>query len=585
MKLKLLIIFYVVECALSADWTYVGEHGPLHWGDTYEACGAAKQSPIDIPYPTDLQYDANLGAFNFTGYSDLEQADLSIKNNGHTVQVSIAETSLGKAHISGGGLPGKYIAAQLHFHWGRDHSEGSEHTFRGRKYPLELHIVHYAEKYGDLASSLGHTDGLAVLGFFFTVGEEDNEHLAPLITALQNVMYKDKTASFGTGFDKFLAGATNEYYRYEGSLTTPPCSEAVIWTVFENKNTVSESQLEHFRQLYETTEGETRHQIRYNFRPIQPLGVRVVKKNYISDVPNSFHWGYHGEEAPVHWKEYYPTCQGNRQSPIDIPTRDQVMFNAALANLTFINYDQNITGEILNNGHTVQVNVLSPAMYIESGGLSGRYKVAQFHYHWSHGNHGSEHVLQGQAYPMELHIVHYKEEYGSLAGALDYTDGLAVIGFFIVEGAQNYHYKPIIDALPGVQLKGTKNSISGFTMKHVTHRDLKVGSGEEAQLPFYRYQGGLTTPPCSQIVTWSVMMAKIQMHSSQIEEFRKLAHVSMITGELHDHEKILENYRPVQDLSDRTVYTSYDLTISAATSLTATSAIVVAILCFLTLQS
>lgn len=58
--------------------------GPLHWGDTYEACGAAKQSPIDIPYPTDLQYDANLGAFNFTGYSDLEQADLSIKNNGHT---------------------------------------------------------------------------------------------------------------------------------------------------------------------------------------------------------------------------------------------------------------------------------------------------------------------------------------------------------------------------------------------------------------------------------------------------------------------------------------------------------------------
>lgn len=53
-------------------------------------------------------------------------------------------------------------------------------------------------------------------------------------------------------------------------------------------------------------------------------------------------------------------------------------------------------------------------------------------------------------------------------------------------------------------------------MKHVTHRDLKVGSGEEAQLPFYRYQGGLTTPPCSQIVTWSVMMAKIQMHSSQV---------------------------------------------------------------------
>ena len=54
------------------------------------------------------------------------------------VQVSIAEASLGKAHITGGGLPGKYIAAQLHFHWGKDHSQGSEHTFRGRSYPLEV---------------------------------------------------------------------------------------------------------------------------------------------------------------------------------------------------------------------------------------------------------------------------------------------------------------------------------------------------------------------------------------------------------------------------------------------------------------
>ena len=63
----------------------------------------------------------------------------------------------------------------------------------------------------------------------------------------------------------------------------------------------------------------------------------------------------YNSSAPVHWKEYYPTCQGNRQSPIDVPYRDSVMFDAQLANLTFINYDQNITGEILNNGHTGEV--------------------------------------------------------------------------------------------------------------------------------------------------------------------------------------------------------------------------------------
>ena len=58
--------------------------GPLHWGNTYKACGAAKQSPIDIPEPNKLEYDSSLGPFTFTGYSDLTEADMSIKNNGHS---------------------------------------------------------------------------------------------------------------------------------------------------------------------------------------------------------------------------------------------------------------------------------------------------------------------------------------------------------------------------------------------------------------------------------------------------------------------------------------------------------------------
>ena len=53
----------------------------------------------------------------------------------------------------------------------------------------------------------------------------------------------DQSVEFGTSFDKFLASQTNEFYRYQGSLTTPPCSEAVVWTVFQNKNTVSSSQV------------------------------------------------------------------------------------------------------------------------------------------------------------------------------------------------------------------------------------------------------------------------------------------------------------------------------------------------------
>ena len=55
--------------------------------------------------------------------------------------------------------------------------------------------------------------------------------------------FPDQTGNFSTGFDKFLSSSTDEFYRYQGSLTTPPCDESVIWTVFENKNTISESQV------------------------------------------------------------------------------------------------------------------------------------------------------------------------------------------------------------------------------------------------------------------------------------------------------------------------------------------------------
>ena len=63
-------------------------------------------------------------------------------------------------------------------------------------------------------------------------------------------LFSDQSIKFGTGFDKFLASHTNEYYRYQGSLTTPPCSEAVVWTVFENKNTISSSQVYHLVYIF-----------------------------------------------------------------------------------------------------------------------------------------------------------------------------------------------------------------------------------------------------------------------------------------------------------------------------------------------
>ena len=62
----------------------------------------------------------------------------------------------------------------------------------------------------------------------------------------------------------------------------------------------------------------------------------------------------------------------------------------------------------------------------------------------------------------------------------------------------------------------SKNAINGFSLKDIVTPDLKLGNVTGPQVPFYRYEGGLTTPPCSQIVTWSVMMARINLHADQV---------------------------------------------------------------------
>ena len=76
--------------------------------------------------------------------------------------------------ISGGDLPGKFIFAQGHFHWGNSSNVGSEHLIGGKAFPLELHLVHYNSKYLTLKEALRHKDGLAVVGIFYELSAENN---------------------------------------------------------------------------------------------------------------------------------------------------------------------------------------------------------------------------------------------------------------------------------------------------------------------------------------------------------------------------------------------------------------------------
>ncbi|KAG1654057.1 Carbonic anhydrase 15 [Nymphon striatum] len=198
----------------------------------------SQQSPINIDsHKLLLQKD---GAITLINYDHVPPIDYIIENNGHTAQLGRTSLDVDVGVNIGNGI--NYQFLQLHFHWGPTSIVGSEHLI-----DFQMHIVHANP---DSADALADPNGLAVLGVLF---EMNNAPVAPF--ALETLVPKSKAL-----------------YRYEGSLTTPPCSEAVIWTVFKETLSISEAQLAEFRQLIDNF-GQ---QMLLNFRPVNPLFGRKV---------------------------------------------------------------------------------------------------------------------------------------------------------------------------------------------------------------------------------------------------------------------------------------------------------------------
>ncbi|XP_062380520.1 carbonic anhydrase 9-like isoform X2 [Sardina pilchardus] len=213
--------------------------------------------------------------FTFTGFND--KAGISkIKNTGKSVKV---EFKAGKLKVSGGGLSTAYNSLQFHLHWGNSSSPGSEHTVDGKRYPMELHIVNAKSIYnGNLAKILQDSEGLAVLGFFIEVDSGTTDQPASWRTLtyhLASITEKDQSADItGISMNDLISGVdTSSYHRYLGSLTTPNCNEAVVWTVFKNPIKVSKNLID----LFSTTVrvGNRSSPLMTNvYRSVQPLNGR-----------------------------------------------------------------------------------------------------------------------------------------------------------------------------------------------------------------------------------------------------------------------------------------------------------------------
>jgi carbonic anhydrase len=224
-------------------------------------------------------------------------------------------------------------------------------------------------------------------------------------------------------------------------------------------------------------------------------------------------WGYNcAEGAPFVWGLSFPACNGDAQSPIAVSTTGAVREPLPPLAPSYGPTDL----EVVNDGHTVEAEVKAVGPKLKVG--EETYELIRFHWHTP-----SEHWLDGERFPMELHMVH-GGEHGSL-----------VLGSLVREGRANEELEKIWAVLP--REPGGHEEVDGFDVSK-----LLPGS-----LASYRYPGSLTTPGCDQGIQWVLLAEPVEMSAAQIATFQELF--------LGNDRFPVGNARPLQPGNDREVVT------------------------------
>ncbi|XP_063915261.1 carbonic anhydrase 2-like isoform X2 [Zophobas morio] len=264
---------------MAVDWGYSQFNGPETWAKCYPEAAGDRQSPVDIQQVCLKSLNTNQ---KLTWRYIAENTE-DVTNPGYCWKVHVRGDG---SELTGGPLEdNKYVLEQFHCHWGQDNDQGSEHTVNGEKYAGELHLVHWnTTKYCSFAEAAKYPDGLCVIGVFLKPGR-CNPELDKIVHQLCKIEYRGETAKIGEPLNPGLfIPEDSGYYTYQGSLTTPPCSECVIWVVFKEPIEVSEEQLGAFRSLksYCREDGcpcdDFEGFVKKNFRPTLPLGEREIRE-------------------------------------------------------------------------------------------------------------------------------------------------------------------------------------------------------------------------------------------------------------------------------------------------------------------
>ncbi|GAB0094721.1 Carbonic anhydrase [Sergentomyia squamirostris] len=270
---------------------------------------------------------------------------------------------------------------------------------------------------------------------------------------------------------------------------------------------------------------------------LQPLV--HIGMDYVADTEFSY-------DDPSKWKDKYPNCAGESQSPVNIVTNVCEVLPKIQRKVKITNADvRPETVELLNDHYTVKYLLTWPEEYTPqiSGAFLGpdRYIPRDIHFHWGREDaKGSEHSINSEKYSLEMHIVCYNDKYKSVADAKFHNDGILVIAQFFqaVSYAPNYFF---LDLLPRIRENRSQINIREKLCLYNLGEFLNVDSLVRGN--FVTYNGSFTTPPCYEDVTWIVSLSVAPIERRKMHMFRT---TQGLRGQL-----LVDNCRPLQAINKR----------------------------------
>ncbi|CAE8647289.1 unnamed protein product, partial [Polarella glacialis] len=483
-------------------WTY---EVPQCWHEDFPMCAGRAQSPININtqgsfaaegsvrFEVELQYRASLGR--------------SVQRTSRGFQV--AGVDLGSLGIGGA----RYDVLDFHVQC------PSEHAVDGKKLACEMQVVHQKD------GSTGFDD-LLVLSILFEIGAE-NAFLKQIDAGRLSFMGQLAGIPGAVDLQAELGAliSSSDFFRYDGSLTSPPCSETVSWYILSKRLTLSQDQV----QAVTGPSPDAYH------RPLQLVNGRGLFKNSLPGCQVEHSEPLLSENSVAPWRYLLPQCwlldhhqcSGQRQSPININT---TQISPSMTGMATIKLQHGVLegSSVQHAGHGLQV-VDAEGGVTYSGNF---YNITEVHFHFL-----SEHAIDGRLFPGEMHLLHQK------AGSTG-MDDLLVAAVLYEIGAESFFLRQL-----GLSADQPSRPAPGSIL---LGDDLKAA----ASGGFYVYPGSLTTPPCTESVTWVVFVKHLTASPAQ---FSGAQSIFGIQG----------NNRPVQPLNGRQVGRNLDLSPQAVATTTA----------------